>query len=104
MVKNPSFKIIWDVEALEHFKEIIEHLNKHSNQAPKIVKKAIFDTLKTIKENPLVCEKDKLKNPPSKDYRAFIVFSYRVTYQIQHQAKEVRILRLRHTSREPLGY
>jgi len=50
MVKNSSFKIIWDVQALEHFKEILEHLNEQSNQAPKIVKKAIFDTIKTSSE------------------------------------------------------
>lgn len=104
MVKNSSFKIIWDVQALEHFKEILEYLNEQSNQAPKIVKKAFFDRISTIKKNPLVSEKDKLRNPPSKDYRAFIVFSYRITYQIQNEAKEVRILRIRHTSREPLGY
>ena len=104
MVKNSLFKIIWDVQALEHFKEILEYLNEQSNQAPKIVKKAIFDRITTIKKNPLVSEKDKLRNPPSKDYRAFIVFSYRITYQIQNEAKEVRILRIRHTSREPLGY
>ena len=51
-----------------------------------------------------MCEVDKLKAPSDMDFRAFIVFSYRITFQIKLEAKEIRILRVRHTSREPLGY
>jgi plasmid stabilization system protein ParE len=51
-----------------------------------------------------MCEVDKLKAPSGMDFRAFIVFSYRITFQIKLEAKEIRILRVRHTSREPLGY
>jgi len=47
---------------------------------------------------------DKLKESPNKDFRAFVVYSYRLTYQIKIDAKEIRVLRVRHTSREPLGY
>jgi hypothetical protein len=51
-----------------------------------------------------LCAVDKLKEPLNKNFRAFVVYSYRVTYQINMEAKEIRILRIRHTSREPLGY
>lgn len=104
MVKPNSFKIIWDRKALDHFKDILTYLEKQSNQAPKIVKDAIISRLDFIKSNPLICELDKLKDAPNKDFRAFVVFSYRVTYQIKSDAKEIRVLRVRHTSREPLGY
>jgi hypothetical protein len=39
MVKASSLKVIWDVEALNQFKEILTYLEKQSRQAPKIVKK-----------------------------------------------------------------
>ncbi len=97
-------KVVWDVEALNHFKEILTYLEEQSSQAPKIVKKAILDRINQIKDNPLTCEVDKLKSPTDKNFRVFIVFSYRVTYQIKLESKEIRILRIRHTSREPLGY
>lgn len=103
MVK-PHYKIIWDRKALDHFKDILTYLEKQSKQAPKIVKAAIISRLDVIKTNPLIGEQDKLKDSPSKDFRAFVVFSYRVTYQIKSDAKEIRVLRIRHTSREPLGY
>jgi plasmid stabilization system protein ParE len=104
MVKPNSFRLIWDRKALDHFKDILTYLEKQSNQAPKIVKVAIIARLDLIKTNPLISELDKLKDAPNKDFRAFVVFSYRVTYQIKSDAKEIRILRIRHTSREPLGY
>ena len=104
MVKSNSFKIVWDRNALDHFKEILEFLEKQSKQAPKIVKTAIIARIELIKANPSITEVDKLKDLPNKEFRAFVVFSYRVTYQIKFDTKEIRILRIRHTSREPLGY
>lgn len=104
MVKFSQFKISWDRKALDQLKEILEYLAKQSDQAPKIVKSAIVSRLDVIKTNPLITEPDKLKDPFDKDFRSFIVFSYRVTYQIKSDLKEIRILRVRHTSREPLGY
>lgn len=103
MVK-PTLKIVWDRKALDHFKEILAYLEKQSIQAPKIVKSAVVSRLDLIKTNPLISELDKLKDTSNNDFRAFIVFSYRVTYQIKTDMKEIRVLRIRHTSREPLGY
>jgi|GEM_PF-524743 len=104
MVKSSSFRLIWDSKALDQLKEILEYLNKQSEQAPRIVKKAIFERLSDVQKNPLSSEVDKLKEPMNIDFRAFVVFSYRVTYQIENVKREVRVLRVRHTSREPLGY
>jgi plasmid stabilization system protein ParE len=104
MVKVTSSKLIWDRIALDNFKEILEYLEKQSSQAPKIVKGAILARLEVIKTNPNITELDKLKDAPNKDFRAFIVYNYRVTYQIKTDLKEIWILRIRHTSREPLGY
>ena len=104
MVKSVAFKIIWDIEAFKQFKEILSYLKDQSNDAPKIVKNEILERAKLIKLNPSIFEIDKLKEIPSEDFRAFVVFSYRVTYQIKSEEREIRILRIRHTSREPLEY
>lgn len=103
MVK-PSLRIFWDRKALDNFKDILTFLEKQSNQAPKIVKSVIIARLDLVKTNPLICELDKLKDPSNNEFRAFVVFSYRVTYQIKIESKEIRVLRIRHTSQEPLGY
>jgi len=103
-VVKPHYKIIWDRKALDHFKDILVYLENQNKQAPIIVKNAVISRLNVIKTNPLISVQDQLKDPPNKDFRAFVVFSYRVTYQIKLDAKEIRVLRIRHTSREPLGY
>ena len=78
MVKNSSLKISWDRKALDKLKEILAYLAKQNTQVPKIVRSAIVSRLDIIKTNPHVCELDKLKDPANKDFRAFVVFSYRV--------------------------
>lgn len=104
MVNKVSFKLVWDRNAIDDFKDILDFLAKQSEQAPIIVKSAILERLEKIRKNPLICELDKLKEIPNNDLRAIVVFSYRITYQINASKKEIRILRIRHTSREPLGY
>jgi plasmid stabilization system protein ParE len=104
MVKKKLFTIVWDRWALDHLKEILAYLESQSKNAPKIVKKALFDRVEIIKVNPYVFESDKLKDPEDDQFHAFVIFSYRVTYQINEDNKEVRIIRIRHTSREPLDY
>jgi mRNA-degrading endonuclease RelE of RelBE toxin-antitoxin system len=104
MVKQKAYTIIWDRIALDHFKSILEFLSKQSSQAPKIVKEGVLSRLNDVKKNALIFELDKLKDTPNKEFRAFVVYSYRVTYQIKSDTREIRVLRVRHTSREPLGY
>ena len=104
MVKKKVFKIIWDRNALDNFKEILDYLSKQSTQAPKIVKEGILSWLELLKRTPVIYESDKLKDDSNDEFRAFVIYSYRVTYQIITGAKEIRVIRIRHTSREPLGY
>ena len=73
MVKPTSFKLVWDRNALDQFKEILAHLETQSNQAPKIVKNAIISRLNLIKTNPLISELDKLKDPPDKSFVRLLI-------------------------------
>jgi len=104
MVNKKPFKIIWDKNALDDFKDILSFLASQSTQAPKIVKEGVLLGLNSIKTNAFIYEIDKLKDEPTKEFRAFVVYSYRITYQIKTSLKEIRVIRIRHTSREPLGY
>ena len=61
MVRNKVFKIIWDRNALDNFKEILTYLATQSEQAPKIVKEEILFRLNHLIKTPLIFETDKLK-------------------------------------------
>ena|SRR5665647_1428550 len=104
MIKPKSYTIIWDRIALDDFKNILGFLSKQSFQAPKVVKKGIYSLLSDIERNPFIFEIDKLKDDRNKEFRAFVIYNFRITYQIKEITKEIRILRIRHTSREPFGY
>ncbi len=104
MVKRRSYEIIWDRNTLDDLNEILTYLSKQSVEAPSIVKQGILGKLDIIKTNPKICETDKLKDPPNKAFRAFVVFSYRITYQVKEERQEIRIIRIRHSSREPFPY
>jgi len=68
------------------------------------VRKGVISRLSDIEKNPFIFEIDKLKDDPNKEFRAFVIYNFRVTYQVKAITKEIRILRIRHTGREPLGY
>ena len=103
-MKKASIRIVWGLHALEDLKEILVNLKKESKQASAIVKKAIIEKTGKLTDNPFMYEKDKLKIPPNRSFRAFLVFNYRVSYQVKTDLNEIRIVRIRHTGREPLGY
>lgn len=101
---NLKYKIIWDRGALEEFRSILFYLQNQSSNASRIVKLTLFDRLELLKINPSLAEVDRLKNEPNLNFHAFVFFSYRVTYQIIEDKNLIRILRVRHTSKEPLYY
>ncbi|MFM6914988.1 MAG: type II toxin-antitoxin system RelE/ParE family toxin [Aquirufa sp.] len=101
---NPKYTVIWERKALEEFKSILTYLKNQSFNASRIVKFRMLDRVELLKSNPRIVEADKLKNDPNVNFHAFVVFSYRLTYQILEEEKLIRILRIRHTSKEPLNY
>lgn len=101
MVENRS--LVWDKEALKDFKIIYSFLKTGDNLAyANEVKKAILKIAKELVKNPFIFEQDRFKFDNDGSFRAFEEFKYRVAYKITED--QVRILRVRHTSREPIGY
>jgi plasmid stabilization system protein ParE len=66
------------------------------------VKNTILKTTKEVLENPNLFEQDRFKFDNDGSFRAFEKFKYRVAYKITNT--QIRIIRIRHTSREPIEY
>lgn len=101
MVDNRD--LVWDKEALAHLKEIYNFLKKGNDFAfANEVKNAILKTTQDLVKNPYIFEQDRFKFDNDSTFRAFETFKYRIAYKITE--KQIRILRVRHTSREPIEY
>lgn len=102
MAQKKIKNIVWSVNASIEFEKIMLFLSENAPEALDIVGNALLDTIENLaagyNHNPL----DRLKNNNDGTFRAVIIFSYRISYQVG--LSEVYILRIRHTSREPLNY
>ena len=95
--------LVWDKVALNQLKEIYDNLKTGDNLVyAKEVKNSVLKTCKELLENPNLYEQDRFKSDNDGSFRAFEKFKYRVAYKIT--VKQIRILRVRHTSREPIEY
>ncbi len=95
-------KVIWRKTALKQLNHAYKYIKEDSVQAAKQVRDTIIDTAENLKHNPEIYPLDKYRKNNDGSIRAFEVYSYRVAYQVMKT--EIRILRIRHTSREPLQY
>ncbi len=83
--------------------EITEYLR---NEAPDFYQRwlnELFAVLDDLAINPLLFQPDPLRNENDGSFRSFFVSNYRITYAIIDREK-IAVLRIRHTSREPLSY
>ena len=95
-------KIVWDKQAVLQMEAIFEYLKDRSLQSANKVRKSIKETIQELPKHPEIYPLDRFKKDDNNEHRAFEKYSYRVTYRVKE--KEIRILRVRHTSREPLEY
>lgn len=102
MVEKTLFAVIWSPDAKSDLKEILNWYRNKSKTAKSLVKLAIFDTISKLRIQPYIFETDKFKIPSQDSYRAFTIYHTRITFEIVKN--EIHILRLRHTSQDPLKY
>ena len=88
--------------AKDDLKTILSFYKKQSLQGYTLVKQAILENINKAAGSPAIFVADELKKPKEESVRTFTVFHTRVSYQISED--KITILRLRHTSREPLDY
>lgn len=97
------YEVVWDINALFHLKELIEHLSElYSIKFIDAIKKEIAENTTLISVRPKMFPKDKLKDDNDGNYRYFNVPAIRIAYKIE--ADHIIILRIRHQSQEPLEY
>jgi plasmid stabilization system protein ParE len=100
MVKRNQIE--WTLSARSDFKEILSYYKKRSLQGHQLVKSAILAALVSASHSAKAFVKDELKRPSDENVRTFTVYHIRVAYLVLN--KKIIVLRLRHTSREPLEY
>lgn len=93
-------KIKWNKLAVNQFFDIIKYLEQNNaiDYAEKL-EKEIFSKIRTIPEKPTIHQLDRLKRLNDGSFFAFEIDSYRISYRKLN--KEIRILRIRHSSRRP---
>ena len=97
-----DLKVIWSKTADNQLQKVYDYIKEDSLQSAQKVKKDILNITKNISKAPTRYPLDKYRKNNEGDIRAFEKHSLRISYQIRKA--EIRIIRVRHTSREPLKY
>ena len=100
MVKK--LRVVWDDAAKKFFRSAIDYIKNDSPQNAQNVRKAILNATRELSENPLIHPIDKYSANQDVSNRAFELYRFRIAYHVSDA--EVRIIRMRHTSQEPLDY
>lgn len=102
MVIKKKRSIIWDDEAKLYFIQAIQYIKQESPQSAVTVKWAIMEHVGALKDDAGIYEADRFKIDNDGSYRAVTVYSYRITYKVT--PTQILILRVRHTSQDPIIY
>ena len=95
-------KISWDRHALRQFNKAILYIAEDSIQNAETVSADIIAKIGELSAFPEIYPRDKYKLENDGNFRAFELHRLRIAYFIGSDA--IRILRIRHTSREPQNY
>ena len=102
MAQKKVKEIVWSKNAEKQFYKILDHLLE---EAPHVIDKvgnAILDTVEDLSLQYHIHPPDRFKKNNDGSYKAALIFSYRISYQVGD--KTINILRIHHTSREPLKF
>lgn len=94
-------EIVWTETAQNQLEDIYFYLLEitKSDSLPEKIVETIYNSVSILKSNSEIYEWDEMKQPNTKDYRAYEIYNYRVSYKITDNF--IFILRIRHTSRNP---
>jgi len=94
--------VVWSDRAKAELKKMYEYIAFDSLQNAQVVRDALIDITIDLQENPEKYPLDKFKNENNGTWRAFEKHHYRISYRILKD--QIRIVRMRHTSKSPLKY
>lgn len=101
MVTN-LLKVVIDYEAKLQLRSIYRYIKNDSPENAEKVRSKILTSIKELIKYPEMHAPDKYRLDGDKSYRAYEIYKHRVTYHIS--AKEIRIIRIRHSKMNPLEY
>lgn len=102
MVQKKIKTIVWSKNAANQYYKILEFLEEKASEALSIVGNALLNTIDELATQYNSYPPDRFKKNNDGSFKALVIFSYRISYQITDA--KINILRIRHTSREPLRY
>ena len=102
MAQKKVKSIVWSPDAELQFYEILKFLCEEAPEATEIVGNSLLDIIESLSFEYNNHPPDRFKKNNDGTFKTAVVFSYRISYQIRENS--VSILRIRHTSREPLNY
>ena len=94
--------IVWNENAKKELKKIYEYILKDSSQNALKVRQKIIEHILSLLANPEKHPLDKYKINNDGTWRAFEIYHYRISYRVNKE--QIRVIRLRHTSRSPLSF
>ena len=93
---------VWTPQAIAELRKAYDYISKDSPQNARKVVEELTAMADRLPAQPEMFPADKFKKNNDGSWRAFEKFHYRISYLIA--SKEIRIVRMRHTSRTPLQY
>jgi len=103
VIRKKSYKVIWDINAKAHLKELIEALAvRYSEKFIEHIKEEIERHMKYIGQRPKMFPIDILKVDNNGSYRYFNVPAIRIAYKIESTL--IIVLRVSHQNQEPKEY
>lgn len=94
--------VVWNKSAEAELRKAYNFIFLDSPQNARKVVNDIVDATIALANHPEKYGPDKYKQENDGQWRAFELYHYRITYRIT--PTEIRIVRLRHTSRNPLEF
>jgi len=92
----------WNKRSLKQLEDACNYIKQDSIKSALKVKNDIFSVTDSLAIYPGKYPLDKYKKNNDGSYRAFTLHHYRIAYRVL--PSEIKILRLRHSSMEPLEY
>jgi plasmid stabilization system protein ParE len=93
---------VWTPQAIAELRKAYDYIRKDSPQNARKVVDELTRIADQLPAQPEMFPADKFKKNNVGKWRAFEKFHYRISYLIT--SKEIRIVRMRHTSRTPVQY
>jgi plasmid stabilization system protein ParE len=95
--------IKWNKSAVQQLVDAIEFIEEAGFLSyAEELEKDILSRIKNLPENPTIYPLDKYRRNNDSTYHAFEIDNYRISYR--NTFKEIKIVRIRHTSRRTRKY